>query len=94
MLFKYYLIVNDLHTGVKLLDRKFHSFDSNLKFVKQIRISNFSNYWTVLPNQELSGAKSELQEGNGGRMLISYKKGGQPPYNLLFIPPSVYTTRP
>ena len=34
----------------------------------------------TLPNQELSGAKSELQEETVG-VCSSYKRGGQPPYN-------------
>ena len=34
-----------------------------------------------LPNQELSGAKSELQGGTVG-VCSSYKRRGQPPYNL------------
>ena len=35
----------------------------------------------ALPNQELSGAKSELQGGTVG-VCSSHKKGGQPPYSL------------
>ena len=35
----------------------------------------------ILPNQELSGAKSELQAGTVG-VWLSYKRGGQPLYNL------------
>ena len=34
-----------------------------------------------LPNQELSGAKSELQRGTVG-VCSSHKRGGQPSYNL------------
>ena len=34
----------------------------------------------VLPNQKLSGAKSELQ-GEAVGACSSYKRGGQPPYN-------------
>ena len=52
---------------------------------------SFKNY--DLPNQELSGAKSELQGGTVG-VCSSHKRSGQPPYNLSFSPPSVYTTRP
>ena len=44
------------------------------------------------PNQELSGAKSELQGGTVG-VCSSHERGGQPPYNLSFSPPSVYTTK-
>ena len=46
-----------------------------------------------LPNQELSGAKSELQGETVG-VCSFYKRGGQPPYNLPTRPPSVYTTKP
>ena len=35
----------------------------------------------TLPNQELSGAKSSLQ-GEAVGVCSSYKRGGQPPYNL------------
>ena len=45
-----------------------------------------------LPNQELSGAKSELQGRTVG-VCSSYERSGQPPYNLSFSPPSVYTTQ-
>ena len=34
----------------------------------------------ALPNQELSGAKSELHGETVG-VCSSYKRGGQPPYN-------------
>ena len=47
----------------------------------------------LLPNQELSGAKSELQGGMVG-VCSSNKRGGQPPYNLPCGPPSAYTTKP
>ena len=47
----------------------------------------------TLPNQELSGAKSELQGGTVG-VCSSYKRGGQPPYNLPAAPLSVYATKP
>ena len=33
-----------------------------------------------IPNQELSGAKSELQRETVG-VCAFYKRGGQPPYN-------------
>ena len=36
---------------------------------------------TAIPNQELSEAKSALQGETVG-VCSSYKKGGQPPYNL------------
>ena len=36
--------------------------------------------WASLPNQELSGAKSELQGETVG-VCSFYKRGGQPPYN-------------
>ena len=39
----------------------------------------------IVPNQELSGAKSELQGVTVG-VRLSYKRSGQPPYNL----PAVY----
>ena len=35
----------------------------------------------MLPNQELSGAKSELQGETVG-VCSFYERGGQPPYNL------------
>ena len=48
---------------------------------------------TSLPNQELSGAKSELQGETVG-VRSFYKRGGQPSYNLPARPLSVYTTKP
>ena len=47
----------------------------------------------VLPNQELSGAKSELQ-GEMVGVCSFYKRGGQPPCNIPARPPSVPTTKP
>ena len=35
----------------------------------------------LIPNQELSGAKSNLQRGTVG-LYSSYKRGGRQPYNL------------
>ena len=54
-----------------------------------------------LPNQELSGAKSALQGETEG-VCSSYKRGGQPPYNLPaahlrltgIFPPSHYKQQP
>ena len=46
-----------------------------------------------MPNQELSGAKSELQGETVG-VCSFYKRGGQPPDNLPARLPSVYTTKP
>ena len=40
-----------------------------------------SKNWRPLPNQELLGAKSLLQGETLG-VCSSYKRGGQPPYNL------------
>ena len=42
-----------------------------------------SNYSinNLLPNQELSGAKSELQEETVVGVCSFYKRGDQPPYN-------------
>ena len=37
--------------------------------------------YKTLPNQELSGAKSALQGETVG-VCLSYKRGGQQPYNL------------
>ena len=37
-------------------------------------------FTSLLPNQELSGAKSEIQGETGG-VCTFYKRGGQPPYN-------------
>ena len=47
----------------------------------------------LVPNQELSGAKSELQGETVG-VCSFYKWGGQPSYNVPARPPSVYTTKP
>ena len=38
-----------------------------------------SNQYPQIPNQELSGAKSELQGETVG-LCSFYKRGGQPPY--------------
>ena len=46
-----------------------------------------------LPNEELSGDKSELWGETVG-VCSFYKRGGQSPYNLPALPPSVYTTKP
>ena len=45
----------------------------------------------IIPNQELSGTKFELQGGKVG-VCSSHKRGGQPPYNLQRGPSSGYTT--
>ena len=47
----------------------------------------------LLPNQELSGAKSELQGETVGACSF-HNRGGQPPYNLPARPPSGYSTKP
>ena len=39
------------------------------------------NKFSTIPNQELLGAKSVLQEGTVG-VCSSHKRGGQPSYNL------------
>ena len=39
---------------------------------------------SALPNQELSGAKSELQRGMVG-VCLSHKRGGQPPNSLAHL---------
>ena len=45
----------------------------------------------MLPNQELSGAKSELQGETVG-VCSSHERSSQPPDNLSFSPASVQTT--
>ena len=62
-------------------------------FALSISSETLNPSFSVVPNQELSGAKSELQGETVG-VSSFYKRGGNPPYNLPARPPSVYTTKP
>ena len=62
----------------------------SMGLIKHLAFSTTKYWWSasyatcfaIHPNQELSGAKSSLQGETVG-VCSSYKRGGQPPYNLL-----------
>ena len=62
-------------------------WDVIVHYLMNVTILSSCSYYTTqflytiaLPNQELSGAKSELQ-GETGRVCSSYRRGGRPAYN-------------
>ena len=69
----------DIHTGAK-----YSKLDKTYALI---------NWTSALPNQELSGAKSELPGGTVG-VCSFHRRCGQLPYNLPITPPSIYTRKP